>query len=68
MGLCGSAKIKVYEFDPDEAGMNHKQKKKFDRLCRELQIHEEDISEELNTDKMNVSEESTEETFIDEVD
>jgi len=44
MGLCGSAKIKVYEFDPDEAGMNHKQKKKFDRLCRELQIHEEDIT------------------------
>ena len=30
MGLCGSAKIKVYEFDADEAGLNHKQKKKFD--------------------------------------
>ena len=44
MGLCGSAKIKVYEFDADEAGLNHKQKKKFDRLCRELQIHEEDIT------------------------
>ena len=32
MGLCGSAKIKVYEFDADEAGLNHKQKKKFDEI------------------------------------
>tara|TARA_Y100001958_G_C21247787_1_gene579585 strand:- start:4656 stop:6569 length:1914 start_codon:yes stop_codon:yes gene_type:complete len=52
---------------------NNKELDDFENKKEELeqllkQIHEEDISEELNTDKMNVSEESTEETFIDEVD
>ena len=52
---------------------NNKELDDFENKKEELeqllkQIHEEDISKELDTDKMNVSEESIEETIIDEVD
>ena len=41
---CGGSKLKIWEFNPAEAGLEGKQRKKFDKLCRNLQIHQEDAT------------------------
>ena len=43
MGCVGSS-LKLLEFNPAEAGLEKTDIKKFDKLCRNLQIHKDDVT------------------------